>query len=67
MHDPSSFTIICIIGEQDVGWGLCDLGASINLMTLSIFKKLGVGEAKPITITVQLVDCFTGKIERCSC
>lgn len=46
---------------------LCDLGASINLMSLSIFKKLIIGKAKPITIALQLVDKsivqLEGKIE----
>ena len=35
---------------------LCDLGASINQMPLSIFRKLGLGEVKPTTISLQLVD-----------
>ena len=35
---------------------LCDLGASINLMPLSIFKRLGLGEARPTTVTLQLAD-----------
>lgn len=35
---------------------LCDLGASISLMPLSIFKKLGTGQAKPIMMTLKLVD-----------
>ena len=35
---------------------LCDLGASINLMPLSIFKKLGLQEAKPTTIALQMAD-----------
>ncbi|KAJ9552673.1 hypothetical protein OSB04_016718 [Centaurea solstitialis] len=35
---------------------LSDLGASINLMPLSIFKKLGIGEARPTTVTLQLAD-----------
>ena len=35
---------------------LCDLGASINLMPLSIFRRLGLSEAKPTTITLQLAD-----------
>ena len=35
---------------------LCDLGASINLMPMSIFKKLGIGEARPTTVTLQLAD-----------
>ncbi|XP_060972264.1 uncharacterized protein LOC115717683 [Cannabis sativa] len=41
---------------RDVGRALCDLGASINLMPMSIFKKLGIGEARPTTVTLQLVD-----------
>ena len=56
MKDPGSFTLPCSIGGMDVGQALCDLGASINLMPLSIYKKLGIGEAKPTTITLQLVD-----------
>ncbi|XP_062075372.1 uncharacterized protein LOC133779425 [Humulus lupulus] len=35
---------------------LCDLGATINLMPLSVFKRLGLGEARPTTITLQLED-----------
>ncbi|XP_038896012.1 uncharacterized protein LOC120084193 [Benincasa hispida] len=54
--DPGSFTIPCSIGRLDVGHVLCDLGASINLMPLSIFKKLGIGEAQPTSVTLQLAD-----------
>ncbi|XP_022866664.1 uncharacterized protein LOC111386430 [Olea europaea var. sylvestris] len=35
---------------------LCDLEASINLMPLSVFKKLGLGEVKPTTLILQLAD-----------
>ncbi|XP_062089685.1 uncharacterized protein LOC133796224 [Humulus lupulus] len=56
LKDPSSFTIPCSIGGRDVGRALCDLGASINLMPMSIFKKLGIGEARPTIVTLQLVD-----------
>ncbi|XP_062080747.1 uncharacterized protein LOC133785536 [Humulus lupulus] len=52
LKDPGSFTIPCSIG----GRALCDLGASINLMPMSILKKLGIGEARPTTVTLQLVD-----------
>ncbi|KAH9697093.1 hypothetical protein KPL71_023468 [Citrus sinensis] len=38
------------------GRALCDLGASINLMPLFVFKQLGVGECRPTTITLQLAD-----------
>ncbi|KAJ9558375.1 hypothetical protein OSB04_012989 [Centaurea solstitialis] len=56
LKDPGSFTIPCSIGGKEVGHALCDLGASINLMSLSIFKKLGIGEARPTTVTLQLAD-----------
>ncbi|XP_060974135.1 uncharacterized protein LOC133039291 [Cannabis sativa] len=57
LKDPGSFTIPCSIGGRDVGRALCDLGASINLMPMSIFKKLGIGEARPTTVTLQLAEC----------
>ncbi|XP_024042794.1 uncharacterized protein LOC127900654 [Citrus sinensis] len=38
------------------GRALCDLGANINLMPLSVFKQLGVGECRPTTVTLQLAD-----------
>ncbi|XP_038885989.1 uncharacterized protein LOC120076294 [Benincasa hispida] len=54
--DPGSFTVPCSIGGLDVGHALCDLGASINLMPLSIFKKLGIGETQPTSVTLQLAN-----------
>ncbi|KAJ9561910.1 hypothetical protein OSB04_007070 [Centaurea solstitialis] len=54
--DPGSFTIPCSIGGKEVGKAFCDLGASINLMPLSIFRTLGIGEATPTTVTLQLAD-----------
>ena len=56
LKDPGSFVIPCEIGNIVVSNALCDLGASINLMPLSIFKRLGIGEVKPTMITLQLVD-----------
>ena len=56
LKDPSSFTIPFLIGNSVAGKALCDLGASINLMLLSMFKRLKVGEAKPTTISLQLAD-----------
>ena len=35
---------------------LVDLGASINLMPYSLFKKLGFGELKPTRMSLQLAD-----------
>ena len=56
LKDPSSFTIPYKIGNSIFERALCDLGASINLMPLSIFRRLGLGEARPITVTLQLAD-----------
>ena len=57
LKDPGSFTIPCTIGNAIFERALCDLGASINLMPLSIFKRLGLGEALPTTVTIiQLAD-----------
>ena len=56
LKDPGSFTIPCTIGNAIFERALCDLGASINLMPLSIFKRLGLGEASPTTVTLQLAD-----------
>ncbi|XP_038896216.1 uncharacterized protein LOC120084493 [Benincasa hispida] len=52
--DPGSFTVP--MGGLDVGHALCDQGASINLMPLSILKKLGIGETQPTSVTLQLAD-----------
>ena len=54
LKDPCSFTIPCTIGNSIFKKALCDMGASINLMLLSIFRRLGLGEARPTTITLQL-------------
>ncbi|MDV3143368.1 MAG: retropepsin-like aspartic protease [Sweet potato little leaf phytoplasma] len=54
--DPGSFTIPVSIGGKELGRALCDLGASINHMPLSVYRKLGIGEARPTTVTLQLAD-----------
>jgi len=54
--DPGSFTFPVSIGEMDVGRALCDLGASINLMPLSVLKQLGLGALRPTTVLLQLAD-----------
>ncbi|XP_070022971.1 uncharacterized protein [Nicotiana sylvestris] len=38
-EDPGAFTIPCTIGAHDFARALCDNGASINLMPLTIYKK----------------------------
>ncbi|XP_016679286.1 uncharacterized protein [Gossypium hirsutum] len=56
LKDPGSFTIPYSIGNHYVGKVLYDLGASINLMPMFIFRKLRIGNARPTTITLQLAD-----------
>ena len=64
MKDPGSFTIPCVIGEFEFQKALCDSGANINLMSLSVAKKLSLGELTPITITLQMADRIMAKPER---
>ena len=56
LKDLGSFAIPFSIGNSIAGKALCDLGARINLMPLSIFKRLKLGEAKLTTISLQLAD-----------
>ncbi|XP_012441997.1 uncharacterized protein LOC105767010 [Gossypium raimondii] len=56
MKDTGSFTIPCYIGGSYCGLPLCDLGESINLTSMSMFKQLGIGEVRPTTVTLQLAD-----------
>jgi len=56
LKDPGAFTLPCSIGPVEVGKALCDLGSSINLMPLSMMKKLGCGEPKPTRMTLTLAD-----------
>ncbi|XP_070682385.1 uncharacterized protein [Malus domestica] len=54
--DPGSFTISCTIGNCDFSSALIDLGAGVNLMPYSVFKRLGEGELKPTSSIIQLAD-----------
>nr|KYP45027.1 hypothetical protein KK1_033488 [Cajanus cajan] len=55
-RDPGSFTLPVSIGNLSVGKALLDLGASINLMPLSMLKKIGEVEVRPTRMTLQLAD-----------
>ena len=56
LKDPGSFTIPCTIRDAVFEKALCYLGANINLMPMSIFKKLNFREARPTIVTLQLTD-----------
>ena len=54
--DPGCPTISVNIGGTCVEKALLDLGASVNLLPFSMYQQLGLGELKPTTITLSLVD-----------
>ncbi|XP_070054651.1 uncharacterized protein [Nicotiana tomentosiformis] len=59
--DPGSFTIPCSLGFINFAKSFCDSGASINLMPLSIYRKLEkeIGEIRSVPISLQLADQIT--------
>ncbi|XP_028761517.1 uncharacterized protein LOC114720049 [Neltuma alba] len=56
LRDPGSFYIPCNIGKHFNGKALRDLGASVNLMPLTVFNRLNLGEARPTTVTLLFAD-----------
>ncbi|GJW39141.1 reverse transcriptase domain-containing protein [Tanacetum coccineum] len=52
--DTGSFTLPCLIGPMTVKNALADLGSSINLMSHSFFRRLGISKLKRMSI--QLAD-----------
>ncbi|PNX82945.1 hypothetical protein L195_g038982, partial [Trifolium pratense] len=56
LKDPRSFSIPCVIGNYVIDKALCDLGASVSLMPLSISKKLNLSDLKPTRMSLQLAD-----------
>ncbi|XP_074314494.1 uncharacterized protein LOC141649711 [Silene latifolia] len=56
LEDPGSFSIPCTIGTVHIERALCNLGASISLMPLNIFKKLKGFELSPTRVSLQLAD-----------
>ncbi|GKA32497.1 reverse transcriptase domain-containing protein [Tanacetum coccineum] len=56
LGDPSKFLIPCDFPGMDVCHALADLSASINLMPISIWKKLSLPELTPTWMTLELAD-----------
>ena len=52
MKDPCNFTIPCSLGKYELKKALCDSGASINLMPLSVVQRLSLGELTLTAITL---------------
>nr|GEX04859.1 reverse transcriptase domain-containing protein [Tanacetum cinerariifolium] len=56
LGNPGKFLIPCDFPGMGVCHALADLGASINLMPLSIWKKLSLPELTPARMTLELAD-----------
>ncbi|GJV22549.1 reverse transcriptase domain-containing protein [Tanacetum coccineum] len=56
LGDPGKFLIPCNFPGMDVCHALADLGARINLMPLSIWKKLSLSKLTPTRMTLELAD-----------
>ncbi|GKE78720.1 reverse transcriptase domain-containing protein [Tanacetum coccineum] len=56
LGDPGKFLIPCDFPELVECLALADLGASINLMPLSVWKKLSLPELTPTRMTLELAN-----------
>ena len=54
--DLRALTISCVIGNTEIESALIDLGAGVNLLPYSVYQQLGLGELKPTSTVLQLVD-----------
>ncbi|GJV29439.1 reverse transcriptase domain-containing protein [Tanacetum coccineum] len=56
LGDPGRFLIPCKFPRMDECLALADLGASINLMPFSVWKKLNLPNLTPTCMTLELAD-----------
>nr|GEY23886.1 reverse transcriptase domain-containing protein [Tanacetum cinerariifolium] len=56
LGDHGKFLISCDFSGMDVCHALANLGASINLMSLSVWKKISLPELTPTRMTLELAD-----------
>nr|GEZ63264.1 hypothetical protein [Tanacetum cinerariifolium] len=56
LGDPGKFLIMCDFPEMAECLALADLGASINLMPLSVWNKLSLPDLSPTCMTLELAD-----------
>ena len=50
--DPGSFTIPYKLDNVQVNRALCDLGASVSIISSFIYRELNLGELEPTNITL---------------
>nr|GEU87162.1 reverse transcriptase domain-containing protein [Tanacetum cinerariifolium] len=56
LGDPDKFLVPCDFPGMDECLALADLGASINLMPLSVWNKLSLPDLTPTCMTLELAD-----------
>lgn len=56
LDDPGIFTIPCIIENCICTYSLCDTGAEINMMPLSVSRRLGIGEISATDLTIAMAN-----------
>ncbi|XP_073039146.1 uncharacterized protein [Primulina eburnea] len=56
LQDPGEFVVPCEIGGQLVEKAICDSGASVNIMSSSLYEKLGSSKMKPMELSLQMAD-----------
>nr|GFC54290.1 reverse transcriptase domain-containing protein [Tanacetum cinerariifolium] len=61
LGDPGKFLIPCEFSGMDECLALADLGASINLMPLSVWEGLSLPELTPTCMTLELADRSVSK------
>nr|GFA41800.1 reverse transcriptase domain-containing protein [Tanacetum cinerariifolium] len=61
LGDPDKFLILCEFPGMDECLALADLGASINLMPLSVWKELALPEHTLTCMTLELADRLVSK------
>ena len=60
LRDPGSFCIPITLGEATYD-ALCDLGESVSIIPLALCKAVGLGEPRPVKITLYMADRSTTK------
>ena len=64
--DPDCPTVSVIIEDQLIHRALLDLGASVNLMPFTEYKRLELGKLKPTKMVIQLADRSTRAPRGCA-
>ncbi|KAK9714256.1 hypothetical protein RND81_06G082000 [Saponaria officinalis] len=56
LDDPGSFSIPCSIDNVSIQRALYDLGTSVSIMPISVFKRLPNVDLRPTRVSLQLAD-----------